>query len=78
MMQRRAFIMYPAVIMILRSVGGLALNLILIIGAVGGSHYAKHKKNLTPRDGWNYWEYVVGFGLLDRVLKHNTSGGLRC
>ena len=35
----------------------------LIVGAVGGSHYAKHKKNLTPSDGWDYWKYVVGFGV---------------
>ena len=35
----------------------------LIVGAVGGSHYAKHKKNLTPSDGWDYWQYVVGFGV---------------
>ena len=35
----------------------------LIAGAVGGSHYAKHKKNLTPSDGWDYWKYVVGFGV---------------
>ena len=35
----------------------------LIVGAVGGSHYAKHKKKLTPSDGWDYWKYVVGFGV---------------
>jgi hypothetical protein len=35
----------------------------LIVGAVGGSHYAKHKENLTPSDGWDYWKYVVGFGV---------------
>ena len=36
----------------------------LIIGAVGGSHYAKHNKNLTPSDGWDYWKYVVGFSVV--------------
>ena len=35
----------------------------LIVGAVGGNHYAKHKKTLTPDDGWDYWKYVVGFGV---------------
>jgi len=35
----------------------------LIVGAIGGSHYAKHKKNLTPSDGWDYWKYVVFGGV---------------
>ena len=35
----------------------------LIVGAIGGSHYAKHKKNLTPSDGWDYWKYVVFGGI---------------
>ena len=35
----------------------------LIVGAVGGSHYAKHQKNLTPSDGWDYWKYVVFGGI---------------
>ncbi len=40
----------------------------LIVGAVGGSHYAKHKKNLTPSDGWDYWKYVVYGGVAGGVL----------
>lgn len=36
----------------------------LIIGAVGGSHRAKHKKKLTPEDGWDYWKYVVQYGVI--------------
>ena len=35
----------------------------LIVGAVGGSHYAKNKKNLSYKDGWQYLKYVLGFGL---------------
>lgn len=34
-----------------------------IIGAVGGSHYAKHKMDLTPSDGWDYWKYVIYGGI---------------
>ena len=40
----------------------------LIVGAIGGSHYAKHKKNLTPSDGWDYWKYVVFGGIGGGVL----------
>jgi len=36
----------------------------LIVGAVGGNHYAKNKKKLKPSDGWDYWKYVVGFGVI--------------
>ena len=35
----------------------------LVVGATGGSYYAKHKKNLTPDDGWDYWKYVVFGGV---------------
>lgn len=50
----------------------------LIVGAIGGSHYAKHKKNLTPSDGWDYWKYVVfggiGGGALGGVAGWAFSG----
>ena len=36
----------------------------LVVGAVGGSHYAKYQKKLTPDDGWDYWKCVVGFGVI--------------
>ena len=36
----------------------------LIVGAVGGSLYAKYKKELSPSDGWDYWKYTVGFGVV--------------
>jgi len=35
----------------------------VIIGTIGGSHYAKHVKDLTPDDGWAYWKYVVFGGV---------------
>ena len=54
---------------------GLILACILIgigigtaIGAVGGSHYAKYRKNLSPSDGWEYWKYVVFGGIGGGVL----------
>ena len=42
----------------------------LVIGAYGGSRVAK-KKTLKPSDGWKYWKYVVGYGVLGTV-----AGGL--
>lgn len=38
------------------------------VGAIGGSHYAKHKKGLSPNDGWSYWKYVVGGGVAGGAL----------
>ena len=35
----------------------------LIVGAVGGSLYAKNVKKLAPSDGWDYWKYVVFGGI---------------
>ena len=34
----------------------------ITIGAIGGSHYAKHIKGTTQNDGWDYWKYVVAGG----------------
>lgn len=36
----------------------------LIVRAVGGSHWAKHKEQLNPSAGWNYWKYVISFGVV--------------
>ena len=48
------------------------------VGAVGGAHYAKHKMNLSPNDGWNYWKYVVGFGSVGGIIGEFCGLGLGC
>ena len=35
----------------------------IVVGTVGGSHWAKYKKGLSPEDGWDYWKYVVFGGV---------------
>ena len=48
-------------------------------GIVGGWHYAKHVKNLSPDDGWAYWKYVsagASWGLLIGTLAGWGVGAL--
>lgn len=53
---------------------GLILACVLVcatIGTVAGGVYGSKKakkKGYKPSDGWNYWKYVVGFGVVGGVV----------